>query len=321
MLTGSNWQPSAALETLKKRARILQGIRAFFDARGVLEVQTPLLSRAATTDVQLASYQVDTDAGPRFLHTSPELPMKRLLAVGFGDCYQIAPVFRPGEAGRHHNSEFTLLEWYRRGFSIDELIDETAALIHHLHGQPLPLEQLRYAEAFERQLGLCPLEASDAEIQSLLERTGLWSGEREALPRDSALDLLFSEAVACHFPDDRLTAISHYPASQAALAQIDPGDPRTARRSELYWGPLELANGFQELADPAEQRRRFEADNQQRRELGLPEQPVDEHFLQALEQGHFPECAGIALGVDRLIMQITGARHIGEVIAFDTHRA
>ncbi|EDY87710.1 lysyl-tRNA synthetase [gamma proteobacterium HTCC5015] len=331
MFTSDSWQPSASIEALRHRARILQGIRAFFDERGVLEVNTPSLSRAATTDVHLDSYRVETDSGPRYLHTSPELPMKRLLAAGVGDCYQLCAVFRPSEQGRYHNPEFTLLEWYRTAYSIDDLIVETAALIRALlplapadnSALPadLPLVSVRYSDAFKARLGLCPLAATEHELQTLLHDNGLWSKEQGILPKDSALDLLFSQAVSRHFPERQLTAVTHYPASQAALAQLTPDDPATAQRSELYWGQVELANGFKELTDADEQRARFEADNRERKAKGLIEQPMDECFLQALKQGGMPDCSGIALGVDRLMMKLLDADQIQAVMAFDASRA
>ncbi len=315
-----DWHPGASPDLLRARAAMLAGIRAFFAGRGVLEVETPLLSRAAATDPALESLVAGTDAGYRYLHTSPEFPMKRLLAAGSGDIYQIARAFRAGEAGRYHNPEFSLLEWYRLGFDEHRLMDEVEALVRTLAAanDPGPAERLDYAEAFRRHAGLDPFAATVAELSANAADHGIaFSGE---LDRDGWLDLLMSQVVAPAFPAGRLIFIHGYPASQAALARLRPGDPPTAARFELHWGSLELANGFHELSDADEQAARFARDLAIRQARGLPEVPVDRHLLAALQAG-LPDCAGVALGLDRLLMCLTGASHIDQVLAFAWDKA
>ncbi len=299
---------------------MLAGVRAFFAARHVLEVETPMLSPAGATDPALESLGVSTFTPPRFLHTSPEFPMKRLLAAGSGDIYQIARVFRAGEAGRYHNPEFTLLEWYRTGFDARRLMDEVESLVRTLAGATDPGAGMRlsYAEAFRRHAGLDPMCADEEELADCaadhdIDLTGV-------LDRDGWLDLLMSEVVAPAFPAGRLTFVHDYPASQAALARLRPRDPTVAERFELYWGSLELANGFHELVDAREQARRFEQDLASRKARGLVPMPVDVRLLAALESG-LPDCSGVALGVDRLLMCLTGRTHIREVLAFPWERA
>ena len=298
---------------LHARAQMLAGVRGFFAERGVLEVETPMLSQAAATDPALESLRVDAEA--RYLHTSPEFPMKRLLAAGSGDIYQIARVFRAGEAGRFHNPEFTLLEWYRLDFDEHLLMVEVEALVRELAGDADPgaAERLDYGEAFRRHSGLDPHAATLPQLSRCAEHHGIgFSGE---LDRDGWLDLLMSQVVAPAFPPGRLTFIHGYPASQAALARLRPGTPPLAARFELHWGPLELANGFHELSDAAEQASRFERDLALRERRGLAGVPVDDRLLAALQSG-LPDCAGVALGLDRLLMCLTSCGHIDEVLAF-----
>ncbi|MFN2348536.1 MAG: EF-P lysine aminoacylase EpmA [Thioalkalivibrio sp.] len=314
-----DWRPGASYPVLRARAQMLAGVRGFFAERGVMEIETPMLSRAAATDPALESLRVDAQA--RYLHTSPEFPMKRLLAAGCGDIYQIARVFRAGEAGRFHNPEFTLLEWYRLDFDEHRLMDEVEALVRELAGEaaPGPAERLDYGEAFRRHADLDPHTATSAQLRHCAERHGIdFSGE---LDRDGWLDLLMSQVVAPAFPPDRLTFIHGYPASQAALARLTPGTPPLAARFELHWGPLELANGFHELSDAAEQASRFERDLTLRERRGLTGVPVDDRLLAALQSG-LPDCAGVALGLDRLLMCLTtGCGHIDEVLAFSWDKA
>ncbi|MDQ5909465.1 MAG: elongation factor P--(R)-beta-lysine ligase [Pseudomonadota bacterium] len=330
MIDASTWRPGADLATLRLRAELLARIRAFFAARGVLEVETPLLSAAAITDPHLASFAtVYAGPGPRYgqtlyLQTSPEFPMKRLLAAGSGCIYQIARVFRDGEAGRRHNPEFTLLEWYRVGFDHHRLMDEVAELATALLEDRLPLaepERLSYQEAFERYLGLNPHRTSVTELADCAERCGVSipPGMPEA-DVDPWLDLLLTQRIESQLGQGRLCFIYDYPASQAALARLRPGDPPVGERFELYLGGIELANGFHELGDAVEQRRRFEAENAARQAQGLPVMPVDEHLLSALASG-LPECAGVALGVDRLAMLAAGKTSLAEALAFPFERA
>ena len=309
-----SWRPGASLHALAERARMLQRIRAFFMARGVLEVETPLLSKAGNTDPSIASLEV-CDGG--WLHTSPEFAMKRLLAAGSGDIYQICKVFRGGESGRFHNPEFTLLEWYRLGFDDRRLADEVVALIGEVAARRLDVVSVSYRSLFLDALGIDPLRAGMDELQALARGRGI--APDGDMPRDDWLDLLLSHVVTPSFPADRLTVATDYPASQAALARLN-ADGETAARFEIYWGAVELANGYFELTDPVEQRRRVDAEQSARRRRGLPPIRADERFLQAIDHG-LPDCAGVALGLDRLLMKVIGVEHIDEVIAFDAGRA
>ena len=302
---------------------MLAGIRAFFAQAGVLEVETPMLSQAAATDVQIESFAVPVGALNRYLHTSPEFPMKRLLAAGSGDVYQVCRVFREDEAGRYHNPEFTLLEWYRLGWDAERLTEEVIELIGSVaqalgRSAPNAVRRLSYAQAFDEALGIDPQRATADMLAAVAHGQGLQVvGE---LDRDAWLDLLFSECVAAAFAPDRLTVIDEYPASQAALARVRPGTPPVAERFEVFAGPVELANGFHELADAREQAARFEADNRARVALGRTAMPVDQRLVAALEAG-LPDCSGVALGLDRLLMWLGGWERIDEVFAFPWARA
>lgn len=325
----SDWRPSASLDVLRLRAHLLATIRAFFAARGVLEVDTPALSTAGASDPHLESFTVSYGGpGPRhgqilYLHTSPEFPMKRLLAAGSGSIYQIAKVFRDGEAGRRHNPEFTLVEWYRVGFDHRQLMVEVAELVTSLLGDRLlgTTEQLSYAEVFQRYLDLDPHRASITELTACVEGQGL--SAPPGMPEDDPdpwLDLLLSHCIEPRLGQGRLTFIDDYPVSQAALAQVRPGDPPVGERFELYLQGIELANGFYELGDAQEQRRRFVADNEIRAARGLATVPVDEQLLAALAAG-LPAGAGVALGFDRLLMIAAGKSSLEEVLAFPIDRA
>lgn len=318
-MTENLWQPSASIEVLKLRAALLQQVRDFFAARAVLEVETPLASRAAITEPNLDSAEVRLPgiATPFYLHTSPEFFMKRLLAAGSGDIWQACKVFRGAEHGRLHNPEFTMIEWYRLGFDHHALMDEVAALLRTL----LPEleegdERLSYAEAFRRYAGLDPFEAETAELAALVQGFGL---DPAGLDRDALLDAIASHNVYPQLGHGRVAFVHAFPASQAALARLDDDDPRCARRFEAFVAGMELANGFHELLDAQEQRRRFMLENERRRERGLPVMPVDEHLLAALEAG-MPDCAGVALGFDRVVMLAAGRDALHEVISFDFDR-
>jgi lysyl-tRNA synthetase class 2 len=328
-MSGEDWRPSATLATLRRRAALLQAVRAFFAARGVLEVDTPILSQCAVTDVQLASLRVVASDGRYYgwLQTSPEFAMKRLLAAGIGDIWQLCRVMRADECGRLHDTEFTMLEWYRVGWTMEQLIDEVAALAEAVcaaagseRQTPRPVERLRYTAAFDRELGLDPLTAPDAELRDAARSLDVAPATLAALTRDELLDLLMALAVGPRLGSGRWTFLTHYPATQAALARLDPGDPRVAHRFELFAEGIELANGFDELSDAEEQRRRFETDLAERRRRGLPEPPLDARLLAALESG-LPECTGVALGFDRLVMLALGASRLAEVVAFSSDRA
>lgn len=302
---------------------MLARIRAFFAARGVLEVETPMLSPAAATDPHLESLAVPVAGGRRYLHTSPEFPMKRLLAAGSGDIYQICRVFRADEAGRLHNPEFTMLEWYRTGLDHHALMEEVAALVAELLGQEgrrASFERLSFRQAFEQVLGLDPHRAETERLAAAAAERGL--SVQGALSREDWLDLLMAAVIAPALPADRGSFIYDYPASQAALARVveDETGVAVAARFELFWGEWELANGFYELGDAREQRRRFEADLARRAAAGRGCPPMDTRLLAALEAG-LPDCAGVAVGLDRLLMLLTGAERIDEVLAFPWHRA
>jgi len=311
-----DWRPTATRERLQLRAALLARTRAFFAARQVLEVDTPALVNAAVTDVHIHSLPVDG----LFLHTSPEYAMKRLLAAGVGDIYQICHVARGFEQSRVHNTEFTLVEWYRLDFDLSRLMDEVEALVRELcASHPAaahPAERLTYREAFTRHTGLDPLAATLPQLQEVVAPLGY----RDAATRDELLDLIMGALIGPRLGHEALTFIHGYPASQAALARLDPADPRVAQRFELYMGGLELANGFHELASADEQRARFAQDLQARAKRGLPVPRMDERLLAALEHG-LPECAGVAVGFDRVLMLAAGAAHIRDVLPFPTETA
>ena len=323
---GADWRPGTSVQHLRERAALLQRTRQFFAARAVTEVDTPLLVNSPVSDVHIHSATVQLGAErpgagtpPMFLHTSPEYAMKRLLAAGSGDIYQICHVARGNERGRLHNPEFTLIEWYRVGFSLEQLMDEVEALVRALLGgrAPAASERISYRDVFRRELGLDALSASEEALAQAAQPLALDSGR---LSRDEWLELLMGALIGPRLGHRSLAFVHGYPAPQAALARLDPSDPRVAQRFELYCAGVELANGFHELASASEQRARFEADNVHRRRLGLPAFPPDERLLAALAAG-LPDCAGVALGFDRTLMLSVGAAHIEEVLPFPTARA
>jgi lysyl-tRNA synthetase class 2 len=307
-------------DSLQLRAQAYRLIRDFFAERGVLEVETPILSRAGNTDANIESFTTrftgHRDAGPplRWLRTSPEFPLKRLLAAGVGDCYELGRVFRNGEAGRRHNPEFTMLEWYRVGWDHRALLQETCDLVRAalaLAGRSAAVASYSYAALFVDYLQLDPFSASEAELAAPLAE---FSIAPEGLLRDDWLDLLITHRIQPQFPRDRITLIYDYPASQCALARVRHDSPPVAERFELYLGPYELANGYHELKDAAEQRARFERDNARRRERGLAEVPLDENLLGVLDT--LPDCAGVALGMERLLMCLAATDDIRDVLAY-----
>jgi lysyl-tRNA synthetase class 2 len=305
---------------LELRARLNALIRDFFAQRGVLEVETPILSAAGNTDLHIRGFATrfdgPADAGgrERFLRTSPEYPLKRLLAAGIGDCYELGRVFRDGEAGRSHNPEFTMLEWYRVGWDHHRLMDECAGLVRaalDLAGRGADVRKTSYVNWFKQVLDLDPMEAGELTLRASLSD---FSIDPRGLGRDDWLDLLVTHRLQPALPHDAITLVYDYPATQCALARIRTGDSSVAERFELYLGPYELANGYHELNDAAEQRARFERDNARRRERRLREQPIDENLLRVLDD--LPDCAGVALGVDRLLMCMLGTDDIRDVLAF-----
>jgi lysyl-tRNA synthetase class 2 len=315
--------PRAALDL---RARLYALIRGYFAERNVLEVETPILSAGANTDPNIESFStrfsghVDAGSRERRLRTSSEFAQKRLLAAGVGDCYELGRVFRNGETGRRHNPEFTMLEWYRVGWNHMQLIEEAVDVVGHalaLVGRRAEVRKCSYGELFRDSIGVDPFTAAD---DALVDALGTVRVDGDGLRRDDWLDLLLTHRIQPEFPRDRVTVVHDYPASQCALAKIRDGDPPVAERFELYLGSHELANGYHELTDAAEQRGRFERDNGRRRERGLAELPIDENFLAALDKG-MPDCAGVALGVERLLMAMAGSEDIGAVLAFPFARA
>jgi lysyl-tRNA synthetase class 2 len=326
-MTEPLWRPTAPLATLRARAELLERIRRFFREAGVLEVETPACSFRGNTDPAIESLTTDYTgpghaSGARlYLHTSPEFPMKRLLAAGSGPIYQICRVYRNGELGRLHNPEFSLLEWYRPGFDHHRLMDEVTALVRAVAGADLPQRRLSYAELFSEYLGLEPHGADPPRLRArALELKVPGAADLDLPGRDAWLDLLLTHCIEPRLPPRQMTFVYDYPASQAALARVRPGDPPLAERFELYLGGMELANGFHELADAAEQRTRFEAELEERSARGQTAVPMDVHLLAALEAG-LPECAGVALGLDRLLLWLTGAERIERVLAFGFERA
>ena len=327
------WRPTASRTVLEQRAQALARVREFFAKRSVLEVDTPVVVNAPVTDVHIHSAEVRfPDAPGRFyLHTSPEYAMKRLLASGSGDIFQVCHVARGLERGRHHNAEFTLIEWYRLGFSLDQLMNEVEALAREVLGaiaRPLRSERLSYVDAFKASLGVDPLTAPVDSLRSLARSAGLMNANEQRVgagaagdaERDELLEFLMGVKIGPTLGRNALTFIHGYPASQAALACLDPHDARVALRFELYCEGIELANGFHELASADEQRARFEHDLAERRSRGLPAEKIDELLLSALTAG-LPECAGVAVGFDRLLMLATGASHIDQVLPFPIERA
>ncbi len=307
-------------DLLRERATFMQAIRSFFAERGVLEVETPILSTAANPDPHVDPFITHTrgrDAeGPEtlYLHTSPEFFMKRLLAAGSGPIFQLGSVFRAGEISPIHNPEFTMLEWYRPDFTMEQLMDEVEELVTNFVDLP-SIERLTVEEAFQQVVGVENLYATSADqLRGRAIEMGLPSAEELDLDWDSWVDYFIVVAVLPQFSHAALF-LTHYPASQAALARISPDNPNTAERFELILRGVEIANGFRELTDAAEQRNRFQKELDERAMEELPPIPMDENFLDALESG-LPECSGVAIGVDRLMMQSMGKELIGEVLPF-----
>lgn len=319
----SDWRSEAELASLRMRAEVYRLIREFFFERGVLEVETPILSHAGNSDPNIESFHLEFDgpasagARTRWLRTSPEFPLKRLLASGIGDCYELGRVFRNGEFGRKHNPEFSMLEWYRVGWSHLELIEECVTLVQKvfsLRGVGLSVMRTSYRDLFQRQFGFDPHAASTEQITAAV--TDKVSIDTQGLQRDDLLDLLLSHVIEPSFPDDQLTVILDFPASQCALARIRTENGlNIAERFELYVGGFELANGYHELTDACEQRKRFEADLEKRRLSGKILPALDARLLAAMPS--LPPCAGVAMGLDRLMMRLLGKQSMADVIGFD----
>jgi lysyl-tRNA synthetase class 2 len=308
------------LASLQLRAWVYTLIRTFFAERHVLEVETPMLSASGNTDPNIESFHtlfsghVDAGARQRWLRTSPEYPLKRLLAAGIGDCYELGRVFRNGEAGGRHNPEFSMLEWYRVGWDHRRLMEDAITLVESalaMQGRRAEVLIENYRQFFLDELGVDPLHAPIDDLRALLVDQNI---DPAGLTRDDWLDLLITHRLQPAFPRNRITVIHDYPASQCALAKIRPGETPLAERFELYLGPYELANGYHELNDAAEQRERFERDNALRRARGQREIPIDEALLAVLDA--MPDCAGVAMGVERLLMCLSDTDAIADVLAF-----
>ena len=306
------WQPSASLAVIRERARVYRQIRAFFTTRGVLEVDTPVLMPTTGTDVHVGSIGVDCAGRQLFLQSSPEYAMKRLLAAGSGSIFQIAHAFRQDEQGRRHNPEFTLLEWYREGYDYQQLMDEMELLITSLSLHQCQFSRIRYKDLFRQTLGI-DIEALDlGQLRGECGRrvSGCKPGE---LDFDQCLDLLLGMVIAPHMRGYQF--VYDYPLSQASLARISGSDAGVAERFELFYDGIELANGFSELTDASQQRARFESDNRKRAQQGLPRPEIDELLLAALDHG-IDDCAGVALGLDRLLMVLLALDSIEQVLTF-----
>lgn len=318
----NNWQPNTSLEILKCRAKLLNIARQFFQGKHFLEVDTPCLSQSTTPDPNIESFTTLHNQQQYYLHTSPEFPMKRLLASGSGAIYQICKVFRQGEAGRNHNPEFTMIEWYQPDMHYRDLMEQLDGFVRLLLKDNLILNEtvlLTYAEAFKQYAGLNPFTASSMQLQNIIAENNIQL-HQQTLTHDAYLDLIMSLIVQPKLPQNKPVFIYDYPETQAALANIRKAKTNVAERFEIFINGVELANGYQELLDANEQQQRFETENRAREQAGLPSIPIDVNLISALEAG-MPMVSGVALGFDRLLMLATGSKSINEVIAFSFDKA
>lgn len=327
MTYSEHWQPTAPIPQLLRRAKIINQIRQFFAERCILEVETPILSQSAVTDVHLSSFQAtfcqpgmaENQGQPLYLITSPEYHMKRLIAAGSGPIFQICKCFRNHEEiGRYHNPEFTMLEWYRIQFDMIQMINEVDDLLQYILDCE-PAERISYQNVFLKYLEIDPLQASREMLETAVHQLNL-GFDTQHVDNDTLLQFLFTFGVEPHIGITQPIVVYHFPASQAALAETCTEDHRVARRFEFYYKGVELANGFKELTHAKEQRARFEQDNQERIRRGLPPQLIDEYLLTAMESG-LPDCAGVALGLDRLIMLALTDTSIQNVMSFNLENA
>ena len=324
-----SWQSSLTWESAKARSEIITNIRLFFEKRQVIEVETPILSSGTITDIHLEAFTSrynflsDNNAecsSTLYLNTSPEFAMKRLLASGYGCIYQICKSFRHEEYGRHHNPEFTMLEWYRLGYDHVDLMNEVAEFLIDILNCP-PCTQVSYQQIFIEHTGIDPLNVSNSELIALLKsknKLSLWLQDED--DTDLLLPYVFSEIIEPLIGIDAPCFIYNYPSSQASLAKISTQDPRVADRFECYYQGIELVNGFHELTDAKQQKIRFDEDNKKRRSKGLENRPIDTRFINALSHG-IPDCAGVAVGIDRLVMLALKKKHINKVISFSIENA
>jgi lysyl-tRNA synthetase class 2 len=314
-----DWRPTASRRAIETRARLLADIRQFFAERKVLEVETAMLSSAGNSDPNINSIATDSDQ-PRYLRTSSEYPMKRLLAAGLPDIYELGRVFRGGEKGSQHNPEFTMLEWYRHKLPYLELAEEVVSLVKFCGGgrfDPWPVTHISYRNLFLEHIGLDPFLADEEECRSLAQERGI---RMDRLDLDGWLDLLLTHLIQPRMDAECIMILHDFMPHQAALARVRNDDPPVAERFEVYLGQSELANGYQELTDSSEQASRFEMDRRMRKQRGEEVTPLDHRLLAALKAG-LPECSGVALGVDRLLMAILGVSHIDMVLPFPFDRA
>ncbi|BFM50731.1 EF-P lysine aminoacylase EpmA [Marinomonas sp. THO17] len=324
MYDAALWQPSAELSVLRQRAKLFRKVRDFFAERDVMEVDTQCLSLASISDPHIEVLTAHTRSMGQdltyYLQTSPEYAMKRLLCVGAGSIYQLGKVFRAEEMGRRHSIEFTMLEWYRIGFDHWQLMDEIEALLQALIAPSVMCESLSYRQAFIDFTGLDPWHASLESLQTCAHQASEYGLQEE--DRDTLLELIFASVIEPNIGQQQPCFIHSYPASQAALAKLhqDAEGNQVAARFELYWQGMELANGYHELTDAQEQAARFAQDKAQRHMSGSKERQFDERLVSALAQG-MPDCAGVALGIDRLLMLICDKKDIAEVLAFAHERA
>ena len=319
----TDWRPSSGPGAATRRAQLLRRVRDYFDKTGALEVDTPALDPHAVSDTQIESFEIATSRvsrNPLYLHTSPEFCMKRLLADGYPDIYSICRVFRDGEAGRRHQPEFTMIEWYRLGATLADIIDDTVRLIDATLGEQSPGDNPVVIDYYDALRDACDIDARAADWQLLADVANADDDLRSAVgaEKDDWLDLLIATRVVPGFTMDELTVLQHYPASQAALAQLSSHDAGIADRFEVFLGPVELANGYVELTDAKEQAARIARDNEERERRGRPVRPVDNAFLDALAAG-LPDCAGVALGLERLQMIHDKTDDIRDVITFGSH--
>lgn len=322
-----SWQPGCSIEHIQLRAKLLRDIREYFYAQNVLEVETPALCQTIGTDPYLdffSTYLAPGENNKLYLQTSPEFAMKRLLAGGTGSIYQISKAFRKGESGRLHNPEFSMLEWYRVGFNLEQLMDDVELLLSRfLPAEQFPgkTERIKYADIFKRYTGLNALQFDRSEYQSVAESLGF--PEADDICTDEHvtwLDFLFSHSVQQHLGENGLCMVYDYPACLPSLARLQTADQRVAERVELFLLGIELGNGYHELSDMVEQRTRFQREVLLREANGAEKVSIDERLLASLQHG-LPDCSGIALGLDRLLMILSQKNHIDEVLAFPIKNA
>ncbi len=310
-----NWQVRASIETLQKRSVIINQIREFFKHRAVLEVETPILASSTILDPNIESFQVKTSSNNYYLQTSPEFHMKRLLSFGSGDIFQISKVFRSGERGTKHNPEFSMLEWYRIGYDYHQLMKEVHELITIFLN--IDIQKTSYDELFKNHLQISPFSVTRDECLQVAAHHKINAYKEDELDIDQWLDLFLAEIIEPTMPKNIALFVYDFKASQASLAKIR--DNKFSERFELYINGIEIANGFEELTNSQEQLSRFELDSKQRQNKSLHVPPIDTNFLKSIES--MPECSGVALGIDRLVMLILNELDIEKVLAFPIESA